>query len=265
MKNVQLLIIDPQNDFCNPKGSLFVAGADGDSERLAAFINKNGKIIDEIHVTLDSHRTLDIAHPIMWLDSKGKNPAPFTIISVDDVVNGVWSPVNPSWRQMAIDYVKALEANGRYPLCIWPPHCIIGSWGHSIEERVSKALIDWELQFIQVVDYVTKGSNIFTEHYSAYVADVQDPNDPTTMPNINLLNMLQEADIILISGEARSHCIANTIRDIMNDFGDENIKKFVLLEDTTSDVPGFEQLGEDFVKELKDRGGNTAKSIDDII
>ena len=36
--NIQLLVIDPQNDFCHPDGSLFVPGADDDVERLAAFV-----------------------------------------------------------------------------------------------------------------------------------------------------------------------------------------------------------------------------------
>lgn len=30
---VHLLVIDPQKDFCNPNGSLFVTGADKDMDR----------------------------------------------------------------------------------------------------------------------------------------------------------------------------------------------------------------------------------------
>ena len=41
MKQVHLLIIDPQNDFCSPdKGSLFVPGADQDMLRLATMVDR---------------------------------------------------------------------------------------------------------------------------------------------------------------------------------------------------------------------------------
>jgi nicotinamidase-related amidase len=109
---------------------------------------------------------------------------------------------------------------------------------------------------------VTKGSNLWTEHYSAVQADVPDPEDPDTQLNMRLIETLQEADEIILAGEARSHCLANTVLDIANNFGEENIKKMVLLEDGTSDVPGFENLGEDFVKEMKGRGMRISTTTD---
>lgn len=254
MKKIHALIIDPQEDFCNPKGALFVTGADKDSDRLADFLIKFGKKIGDIHVTLDSHRSVDIAHPIFWTNSKGIHPNPFTIISEKDVEGGTWFTTNPSWRQRGIDYVKALSKNSRYPLCIWPPHCLIGTWGHSIAKTVSDALVKWENDVFGVIDFVTKGSNIFTEHYSAYKADVPDASDPTTMPNTDLLSILQEADEILISGQALSHCVRNTVQDICDGFGVDNTKKFVLLRDTSSNVSGFEKMGEDFVRDMVGRG-----------
>jgi len=262
MRNIHLLIIDPQQDFCNPKGSLFVPGADEDAKRIGTMIDRLGKKLSQIHVTLDSHRTVDIAHPVFWVDSQGNRPNPFDLISEDDVKNGAWTTTNPAWKQRALDYVEALAANKRYPLCIWPPHCIIGSWGHGIHPAVSDALIKWETDYFRVVDYQPKGSNIMTEHYSAVKADVPDPQDPTTQLNTELINTLQDADVILIAGQALSHCVANTIRDIGDEFGDENIKKFILLEDTSSNVPTFEQLGEDFVKDMTAKGMQINTSVD---
>jgi len=262
MKKVHLLTIDPQNDFCDPNGALFVPGANDDVVRLADLINRCSGKLTQVHVTLDSHRTIDIAHPIFWVDSNGNHPAPFTIISEDDVVNGTWNSTNPAWKQIAVDYVKALSTNGRYPLCVWPPHCRIGTWGHSIAKPVSDALLKWEKERFRVVDFVTKGSNVLTEHYSAVQADVPDPADPTTMLNTGLLKILADADQILISGQALSHCVANTITDIANNFGEENIKKFVLLEDTCSNVPTFENLGEAFVRDMSARGMTVVRSAD---
>lgn len=260
--NVHLVTIDPQNDFCDPKGSLSVPGGDQDIIRLAAMIDRIGDKLDDIHVTLDSHRIVDIAHPVFWKDSKGNFPAPFTIITLQDVENGTWQTTNPGFASRALEYVKQLETNGRYPLCIWPEHCIIGSWGHALFPVMSEALINWERDNFAIVDYVTKGSNIFTEHYSAIQADVPDPSDPTTMLNTDLIKILETADLVAISGQALSHCVANTVIDIMDNFGDENIKKLVLLEDASSNVPGFDNLGEDFVKNATAKGMQVSTTVD---
>jgi nicotinamidase-related amidase len=259
---LELLIIDPQNDFCDPKGSLFVLGADNDSKRLSKLINRLVDKIDDIHVTMDSHHLVDCAHPIFWVDSKGNHPNPFTLITHNDVANGVWKPFNPSWQQRMLDYTKSLENNNRYVLCIWPPHCLIGSWGHNIQSEIYSALINWESKRFSMVDYVTKGSNLWTEHYSAVQADVPDPTDPTTMLNTNLIQTLNNADIIGITGQALSHCVKFTIEDIANNFGDENIQKMHLIIDTMSSVPGFEKQGEEFVNNIVARGAKIVKSTE---
>lgn len=276
--NVQLLVIDPQNDFCYPgidisnmtkqeiksiksivseelinSGSLFVPGADEDMKNLTAFVKKKKNKFDDIHVTLDSHHFVDVAHPIFFVDSNGNHPAPFTIITYTDMKNGTWRTTNPDFMDRTREYTKALETNGRYPLCIWPPHCLIGSWGYGVVSDLFSIFKNWEEDFA-IVDYVTKGSNFWTEHYSAVQADVPDPEDPGTQLNQGLIQILQDADMILLAGEARSHCLANTVRDIANNFGESNIKKMYLLEDCTSDVPGYEGMGADFVTEMTGRG-----------
>ena len=273
-KRIELLIVDPQNDFCTERvesngqvlhqGALYVGGAENDMSRLAKMIDRIGSKLYDIHVTLDSHRLVDISHPIFWEDMQGNHPDPFTIISFTEVQNGVWRAKNPGYQAKASNYVKTLEENARYPLCIWPPHCLIGSWGHNLTPDIFDALLKWEEQNFANVDFVTKGSNPFTEHYSGVQADVPDPTDPSTQLNTGLINTLQDADIILLSGEARSHCVANTIIDIANKFdadgNGEFIKKMVLLTDATSDVgdlPGstmFKDMGEAFVSEMRNKG-----------
>ena len=232
-KNIQLLVIDPQNDFCNTQGSLYVKGADQDMERLAKMIHNNKKKIDDIRVTLDSHRLLHIAHPIWWSDVNGNEPAPFTQITEQDVDAGVWKARNPAFQKRTVAYVKQLAANKKYPLYIWPPHCLIGSWGYGVYPVLFEAIQAWEKQFA-AVDYVVKGSNMFTEHYSVVKADVTDPEDPTTLINTDFIQRLQKADLILVAGEALSHCLCNSVKDIMTEFGSEQARKFVILEDATS-------------------------------
>jgi nicotinamidase-related amidase len=262
-----LLIIDPQFDFCNPAGSLFVNGAVEDSIRTAAFIKRVGNKLADIHVTLDSHHFFDIAHPILWKGTDGKHPNPFTMITVKDVQSGTWVPSVPSLFKRVLDYVKALEAGNRYPLLIWPPHCLIGSQGTAVEKIIFEALLEWESTPGNVVDYVTKGSNIFTEHYSVFRAEVADPSDPSTNLNVSLVNVLQhECDDLIVVGQALSHCVANSIRDLASAFGDDSIiKKIVLLTDCTSSVGGFEKMGSDFITELTGKGMRLAKSTDYLL
>lgn len=263
MIRTDLLIIDPQVDFCDPNGSLAVPGADEDCLRLATMIQRVKRKVNDIHVTLDTHHLFDIAHPLFWVDGSGtKHPDPFTLISVTDVEDGKWKATIPSMQKRAKEYVKELEANGKYMLCVWPPHCLIGSVGASVQMNVWSALTEWEEERVAFVDYVTKGSNFWTEHYSAVQADVPDSSDPGTQLNVDLINMLQNVDLIGISGQARSHCVKSTIEDVANNFGEENIKKFVFLEDTSSDVPGFEKQGEDFINGMVGRGMQISSSID---
>lgn len=263
MLKTHLVIIDPQHDFCHPEGTLFVPGAPEDMSRLANFIERMRDKLSLIHVTLDCHHLLDIAHPIFWLDSQGKNPDPFTIITADDVKNGSWRTAIPSWQKRATEYVESLESNARYPLCIWPPHCLIGSEGNKVVPELFEKLMLWEENKLQTINFVSKGSNPWTEHYSAVVSDVPDAKDPSTQINTGFINILETADNILLAGEAGSHCLANTVRDVANNFSSEDyIKKMVLLEDATSPVPTFESLQEDFVKEMTQRGMRISSTTD---
>lgn len=260
---LEFLIIDPQNDFSDtPGAALPVPGASADAERLARLLDRLGDRIAEIHVTLDTHQLVDIAHPVFWLDRSGRRPAPFTQITVADVENGDWRPFRSEYQQRALDYVRALRDNGRYTLTVWPPHCLIGTWGHNVIPVVAEALRRWEEQGFARVDYVTKGHNPWTEHYSAVQADVPDPTDPTTQLNVRLIKTLETADRVALSGQALSHCVANTVRDIADYFGQESVRKLVLIEDTSSPVPGFEPLARQFLADMKQRGMKTARAAE---
>jgi len=283
-QKIHLLLIDPQNDFCDiptdlqpanplvaadPQGNIAriapalpVPGAHADMIRVANLIERIGDKLYDIHVTMDSHNPLDIAHPTWWRNEKGDMPAPFTLISEDDVLNGVWRARNPLAQAHSVKYVKSLKTKGRHVLIIWPEHCLIGQWGHNVHASVADSLNTWARKRLEVVDYVTKGSNALTEHYSAVQAEVPDPSDPSTMLNSRLITTLSQADVILIAGEALSHCVASTVRDIADNFGEENIKKMVLLTDCASSVSGFENLGEQFIADMKLLGMQTALSTD---
>ena len=106
-----LVIIDPQNDFiitANFKGSLGVPGAYEDMLRISEYIAKENP--SRVIVTLDTHNVFDIAHKSWWKNEKGEKPSDFTLITVDDIKNGVWKAANPDFQKHAEFYVKKLAS-----------------------------------------------------------------------------------------------------------------------------------------------------------
>lgn len=260
--NIRLLIIDPQYDFCNPEGSLFVPGSKEDMDRLATMVSRLKDKIDQIHVTLDSHHPVDIAHPIWFVDADGNHPPPFTQISASDLKDKIWMTTDHTTQRVTLDYLEELESSGRYPHVIWPPHCIIGTQGATIVPVLNQVLQSWTDQF-SWVNYITKGTNPLTEHFSAIKAEVPDPTDITTQTNTAFVRALEEADAILVCGEAGSHCVANTCTDIADSFSDpKHIEKLILLTDAISPVPGFEQLQDDFINDMVKRGMKTSTTVE---
>ena len=280
-KKIKLLLIDPQRGFMdiNVKDEyknfpllkdyikeLYVDGADEDAKRIAGLIRRGGKEITSITVTLDSHHVNHIANYTSWLilDSNNRwvHPDPFTLVPPEDIESGKIRTRNPALNAYALYYTKALRDNKRYVLCLWPLHCLIGSPGYDIEKNIYAALVEWEIEYGRHVIKVTKGSNYKTEHYSAAMADVPDPQDPTTSLNKNLIDDLENYDEILIAGEASSHCVANTVMDIANHISEEAVKKFIFLEDGSSPVQGFENLETEFIDQMKVKGMKVLKTTE---
>ena len=236
MIKLGLFVIDPQNDFCDPTGSLFVPGADKDSDRLACLVSRLGTKIKSVFVTMDSHHLFDIAHPSFWVDRNLNPPPAYTIISAADVKAGVWRPANPSLTKWAEEYTQGLEAKQKFALCIWPPHCLIGSWGNNIYPSLYKSFLDYETAG-GFVNYQTKGSNFKTEHYSVFEAEYPDPADVSTQFNNRFADAINSCDKVIIAGQARTHCVRNSLDSIIKYTNDEFIKKMIFLEDASSNVP----------------------------
>jgi nicotinamidase/pyrazinamidase len=278
-KNIQLLVIDPQNDFCdlpssylpmNPitgesiSPSLPVSGAHADMVALASVIKDGMNGISGITVTLDSHQRLDIAHPTFWSDTNGNPPAPFTQITVSDLEAGIYRPRDESSLSRAMEYLIALEAAGRYKLIIWPIHCEIGSWGHNVHLDVRTAYNQWEDRMQASVVKISKGSNPWTEHYSAVEAEVPDEKDIGTQTNQMLLNIVKSADVVYIAGEAGSHCVKATTEHIVDNLSAEQIKRLVLITDCISPVTGFEAQQVAFMAAMEKRGVRLVSSKEAI-
>jgi nicotinamidase-related amidase len=254
----KLLIIDPQNDFCEPAGSLFVPGADEDCNRLASFIKKNSQAIDAIHITLDSHSTYHIAHTVFWKNLLGQHPDPFTIINKIDIENGKYVPVDKNLTETVKKYVQDLEAKGHYKLTIWPMHCIIATWGNCVQKKIAEASQEWELHNpCKNIIYTRKAENPLTEQYSAIQAEVPVIDDEMTKINFGLIESLKKADKIIVAGEALSHCLANTVKDLCEYIP---ANKITVLTDCTSPVTGYDKDGTDFLDKMQKKGMSVAIS-----
>jgi nicotinamidase-related amidase len=259
---VHLVVIDPQNDFMDiPNAALPVTGATEDMKRVSKLIDRVGPKLTDIHVTLDSHRRISIERPSWWMDQDGKQPPPFTMILAKDVESGIWTPRNPQVRERTIKYLHDLEASpDNYHHMVWTHHCEIGSSGHNVYAPLMDSLNRWQDKEFANVDFVTKGSNPFTEHFGALMAEVPDSNDPASQLNTDFLSMMSEADIIGVAGEASSHCVLCTIRQIANNIGDEHLKKFHILTDGMSSIganpggPDFPAITKAFFAEMERRG-----------
>lgn len=230
-----LLLIDLQIDFTRRGKALFVEGAEEDTKRTAKFIMDNIDEIDHIILTMDSHRVVDISHPTGWVDQLGKPINPMTLISHQDILDGKYSwTLNPQWAR---EYTKRLEATGSQHF-IWREHCIIGSEGHNIDPIILDAVHAWERKRggISGAEYVTKGSHPLTEHFGAFQAQVPIENEPGTQPRLALLTTLKAFDSVALCGQARSHCVLNTLSQMLV-LAPELAPKLVILEDCMSDVP----------------------------
>jgi nicotinamidase/pyrazinamidase len=275
-RKMHLLIIDPQNDFCDlpeaycprlPSGelgapSLPVPGAHQDMLRLARLIGRAGAGLSQVTITLDSHQHLDIAHPTFWQASGGEPVSPFTEISAEDVKNGRYVPRLPGAKARALAYLETLEKQGRYRHMVWPVHCEIGSWGHNVHAALRAAYNGWEERTLGVVAKVVKGENPWTEHYSAIQAEVPDEADASTLPNATLVAELRRADRLYIAGEAGSHCVKATTEHLVERLSDAERGKLVLLTDCMSPVAGFEDAYEDFVARMQALGVQVSTSVD---
>lgn len=271
-KRIHLVIIDPQNDFCDLPDSyrprvagvvvepaLPVIGAHADMQRLAALIDCGGAGLTDISVTLDSHQRLDIAHPTFWRQGDGSPVQPFTRITAADVQAGAFVPRPEGAAERVLAYLDALEAAGRYTHMVWPVHCEIGTWGHNVHEDVRRAYNRWEEARVAIVDKVIKGTNPWTEHFSAIQAEVPDPDDPATQSNAGFLTRLSQADSILIAGEAGSHCVKASTEHIVANLDPTQV---VLLTDCMSPVTGFEAHYAAFVADMQGKGVRIAESAE---
>jgi nicotinamidase-related amidase len=251
-----LMLIDVQNTFCIPSFELYVGGRSGlgaveDNARLCEFIYRNLGGITHITATMDTHLTMQVFHPIFFIDEGGNHPTPYTDIHASELTSGKWrfnpalSPqlgIAPEYGQeMMIHYAAELEKRGKYELTIWPYHGMLGGIGHALVSSIGEAIFFHSVARLAQPDIVIKGDTPFTENYSVIGPEVLTGpmGEMLGVHDQRFIEKLEQFDRLIIAGQAKSHCVAWTVSDLLEDINAVNpelAKKVYLLEDCSSPV-----------------------------
>jgi len=253
---VALLAVDVQNTFCIPGFELFVAGRSGlgaveDNRRLCEFIYRNLDRVTQIFPTLDTHQAAQIFHPVFFVDVAGNHPAPHTQIALQDLEQGRWR-FNESLsttlgleagyvQEYLLHYARRLGHSGHYALTVWPYHAMLGSIGHALVPAFEEALFFHGIARHSQPEFQVKGNAVLTENYSAIGPEVESDmgGKPVGWVNRALLDKLRSFDALLIAGQAKSHCVAWTVQDLLDAYLEHDpalLARCFLLEDCTSPV-----------------------------
>ena len=284
-----LLAVDVQNTFCIPDFELFVAGRSGtgaidDNRRLCEFVYRNLGSITQIFPSLDTHQAMQVFHAIWLVDEQGNHPAPYTLVSAEDVKAGRWRVNAAVAEALRIDvdyaqrhlahYTRSLAEGGKYDLTIWPYHAVLGGVGHALVSAVEEAFFFHGIARDSQAEFQVKGDNALTEHYSMLGPEVTEgpDGDPLGERNTNLIDRLLAFDAVVVAGQAKSHCLAWTIDDLLSDddVRDRRLaERTYLLEDCTSPVvvPGvvdYTDEADAAFQRYADAGMHVVRSTDPI-
>ncbi|AFZ83359.1 conserved hypothetical protein, hydrolase-like protein [Candidatus Kinetoplastibacterium blastocrithidii TCC012E] len=268
MTKLNLMIIDPQNDFCEtPKNeylfnktspALPIVGSNNDMKRLGSFIKKNIKTISNIIITLDSHYRMDIAHTCFW--KTGDNDVdPFTIVTSDDIVKKTIIPRTKDNKKQIIKYLEYIEKSEKKGLTIWPVHCEIGTWGNNINNHIQISQRTWEDTNSKRTNIILKGLDPLREQFSVLS---RDNRKNIKCINEKLIKHLDKCDILLIAGESSSHCVKETIEDLIYNSKRKNLENIMILTDCMSPVNGYEEDTRKFLSDMEGIGVTITNSID---
>jgi nicotinamidase-related amidase len=233
---------------------------------------------------MDTHQIMQIFHPIYLINDKGKHPAPFTLVSEEDVRKGIWK-FNPALsysfhieedygQRHLLHYAKKLKEGGKYDLTIWPYHAMLGGIGHALVASVEEAIFFHGIARYSQPDFHVKGDKPFTEHYSALGPEVIQGflGEIIGQKSDKFFRKLLQFDAVVIAGQAKSHCVAWTIDDLLGNILAQDrklVEKVYLLEDCTSPVvvPGgidYTDQANDVFRKFAGAGMHVVRSVDPV-
>jgi len=233
---------------------------------------------------MDTHQAMQIFHSIFYINDKGEHPSPFTLISEEDIKKGVWK-FNPSVghslgisaadaQRHLLHYTHTLKEGGRYDLTVWPYHAMLGGIGYALVSSIEEAIFFHTIARYSQPDFQIKGNIPQTENYSVLGPEVlKDAGGrEIAQRNTRFIQKLLKFDVVIIAGQAKSHCVAWTIDDLLGDIliRDKKLaEKVYLLEDCTSPVvvPGvmdYTAQADAAFRRFAEAGMHVVRSIDPI-
>lgn len=236
-RRTALLLIDMQVDFIHEDGALPVPGAIDDTRRLVEWLYENTGAITQIYASLDSHLPLQIFSPGWWANEAGEHPQPYTVITHADVTSGQWHPLyDVDW---SVQYTRLLEETAKKQLMIWPYHTLVGTPGHMLIPALYESIAYHSSARGTQPRFIQKGSIANTENYSMFEPEVKMDTLPGGGLNRALLDELATFDRVFIAGQAKSHCVLESVTSMMRYYGDHKpsiIPNIHLLTDAMSSV-----------------------------
>jgi nicotinamidase-related amidase len=133
---------------------------------------------------------------------------------------------------------------------IWPYHTMQGTIGNALAAPVSEALAWHSAARNAQPNYIVKGLTLRTEFYGIFGAEITDPEDAASKLSVGLMDTIMQYDRVYIAGEAKSHCVLETVRQLVGHFAQqpEMLRKIHFLRDCTSSVQhptiDFESIAE---------------------
>jgi len=229
-----------------------------DTRRTIEWLLRHAGEVTDVAASLDSHIPLQIFYSTWWRNADGRPPAPYTPITAQQVEDGTWRPLyEPGWSK---GYAHRLEAQFKKQLMIWPFHTMLGTPGHALDPSLAQAIAFHSAGRQSQPTYIIKGLIAKTEYYSLLEPEVKVPEDPRGNLNQAFLDGLLAYDRVYVAGQAKSHCVLETLASIVRHVGDspEILGKLRLLEDCTSSVAhpeiDFEAMALEALGEFEARG-----------
>jgi len=237
---------------------------------------------------------VQIFHSIFFVNDEGEHPEPYSLISVDDIENRKWKfnnklnhslPYSTDYIERHLrHYTEELKKAGKYELTIWPYHAMLGGIGHALVSSIEEAIFFHTIARFSEPHIHVKGDHPLTEHYSVLKPEVSTGPDGKPLPQRDeslfqnpassraIYQKLIDNDIVIIAGQAKSHCVSWTVSDLLESANTEErnlINKIYLLEDCTSSVvvPGvidYTDQADRAFQEFSEAGMNIVRSSDNI-
>jgi nicotinamidase-related amidase len=151
---------------------------------------------------------------------------------------------------------------------------MVGGIGHALVSSVEEAVFFHALARQSPARVEIKGLSALTENYSVLRPEVAEDESggEVAPPNQALVDHLLSFDKLIVAGEAKSHCVAWTVGDLVNEARARDpalVRKIVLLDDCASPVvvPGvvdWSDAAEAAYARFAETGARRASSTDPV-